>query len=48
MADAIRVYRVYTVTRDGREWVICPICGPLSGAVLKGHGPEHIVEDASQ
>lgn len=44
-----RVYRVdHMVSPAGTERFVCPICGPLEGAVLKGHGPEHFIEDASQ
>jgi len=43
----VRVYKVYTVQRDGKEWIVCPICGPIDGAVLKGHGPNHMVPDGS-
>jgi hypothetical protein len=42
---------VYDVTmhieQDGRVWYECPICGRLEGKVAHGHGPQHIVEDAS-
>ena len=42
------VYKVeLRVEPDGTVWYECPICGPLKGAVAHGHGPEHIVEDAS-
>ena len=45
----IRVYRVeHMVTPWGTERYVCPICGELSGAVLKGHGQEHVIPDASQ
>lgn len=42
---------VYHVTRheaDGEVWYECPICGRLTGAVARGHGLEHIIEDSSQ
>ena len=44
----IRVYRVeHMVTPWGTERYVCPICGELSGTVLKGHGLEHVIQDAS-
>jgi uncharacterized C2H2 Zn-finger protein len=32
------------VTRWGEEYFVCPFCGRLEGAVLKGHGLVHIIE----
>jgi hypothetical protein len=44
----VRVYAVEHREVDGMCVYVCPICGPLEGAVLKGHGPNHMVEDASR
>lgn len=43
----IRVYQVYTVVDEAGTWHHCPICGLLTGVMLRGHGPEHFIEDAS-
>jgi hypothetical protein len=45
----IRVYQVrHIFTPWGGSQFVCPICGTLSGAALRAHGPEHFIEDASR
>jgi len=46
-AQDIRVYRVEHRQVDGMCVYVCPICGPLAGTVLKGHGLEHVIQEAS-
>lgn len=49
MTPEIRIYAVVAhEDADGEIWYECPLCGRLEGAVARGHGPEHIIEDASQ
>lgn len=47
-----RVYPVVHHWQEGNagraEWYECPLCGRLTDEEVREHGPEHIIEDASQ
>ena len=45
--NTVSVYRLVFWHRDSVPGYECPVCGWLSVAEARKHGPEHVVEEES-
>jgi hypothetical protein len=45
MADEVRVYNLVWCTDEAgdRDWYECPVCGTLTTAEAREHGPTHVL-----